>query len=363
MNPTDFWLWDTYIDQILAVEVGAGVRSIYNVNGCPNLLRVTFAENSRLEIIGDAAFMNCPCLTTINLPNHVTVIGSSAFAYCTNLTTINIPSSVTTIYANAFANCSSLTGEIIIPNKVTTIYEDTFYNCSKLTKITISNSVTSIQKQAFTNCTALTEISIPDSVIAIGESAFSHCSSLTEIKLPKNLLIISKYLFNACSKLETVYIPTGLQLIQSGAFSRTSLEKLVYCGTEDQWNAITKLSNDDVEVNLIPTYHNYNWVKTDLITYQGTCDNCGHTTTTNKLPQGESLTNNPTTDASTTNVPSIDEAESKKSNKKVPTEEIDSSKGKAIRIPGCQSSVFVSTGLIFLLSIGFASLLLKKKEL
>ena len=59
--------------------------------------------------IGEGAFMYCPSLTSITIPNSVTSIGDNAFRSCTNLTSITIPNSVTRIGAYAFYDCNSLT--------------------------------------------------------------------------------------------------------------------------------------------------------------------------------------------------------------------------------------------------------------
>ena len=78
--------------------------------------------------IGDMAFLWCPDLTSITIPNSVTSIGYGAFALCSSLTSITIPNSVTSIGESTFEGCSSLTS-ITIPNSVTSIGERAFYDC------------------------------------------------------------------------------------------------------------------------------------------------------------------------------------------------------------------------------------------
>ena len=109
--------------------------------------------------------------TQFVIPASVTSIGNAAFYECPNLTSITIPNSVTSIGENAFAHCSNLTS-ITIPNSVTTIGERAFYGCLSLTNITIPDSVTSIEDYTFCNCTGLKEVTIPNSVTSIGKSAF-----------------------------------------------------------------------------------------------------------------------------------------------------------------------------------------------
>ena len=149
----------------ITVNIGANVTKIPaylfcpygNSSYAPNIVTVTFAENSQCEIIGNSAFSYCSSLTSITIPDSVTSIGEYAFSGCSSLTSITLPDSVTSIGNSAFRSCSSLTS-ITIPNSVASIGNYAFYYCTALTEITIPDSVTSIGNYAFYNCTALTEI-------------------------------------------------------------------------------------------------------------------------------------------------------------------------------------------------------------
>ena len=89
-----------------------------------------------------------------------------------------IEKGVTNIGNKAFSDCLCLTS-ITIPNSVTSIGENAFFGCLGLTSITIPNSVTSIGDKAFGFCFGLTSVTIPNSVTSIGYDAFSGCSGLT----------------------------------------------------------------------------------------------------------------------------------------------------------------------------------------
>lgn len=60
--------------------------------GCPKLKTVEFAENSRIDIIKRAAFMDCASLTEVKLPREVGKICEYAFMNCPELTRLEIPS-------------------------------------------------------------------------------------------------------------------------------------------------------------------------------------------------------------------------------------------------------------------------------
>ena len=80
------------------------------------------------------------------------------------------------------------------------------------------NGVAGIGNMAFLNCGALKNITSPDSVKTIGDSAFNGCSALESVTLGNGVTNIMDMAFNLC----------------------TSLTSIIYSGSTEQWNAITK---------------------------------------------------------------------------------------------------------------------------
>ena len=154
--------------------------------------------------IGDWAFLRCPGLTSVVIPNSVTKIGDSAFESCAALTSIDIPNSVTSIGNQAFMDCTGLTS-IDIPNSVTAISSYAFHNTAWYnnqpdglvyagmvaykykgtmpsgTNMTLKEGTLGIAVCAFMECTGLTSIVIPNSVTEIGVLAFMDCPGLTSL--------------------------------------------------------------------------------------------------------------------------------------------------------------------------------------
>ena len=140
--------------------------------------------------------------------------------------------------------------EIYNGKKVTTILNKGFgcdYLLSidnrpiELISITLPDSITNIGEFAFAYCDSLTSINIPDSVTSIGYRAFKDCKSLASITIGKGVTHIVQELFDNCTGLTSVTIPNTVTIIDNSVFSNcTSLTTINYCGTEEQWNAISK---------------------------------------------------------------------------------------------------------------------------
>ena len=271
-----------------------------------------YAIQNSVASIGDSAFENCTCLTSVTIPDSVTSIGDGAFAFCTSLASVTIPDSVTSIGSSAFYNtayyndesnwnngllylsnclieamqnfandytikdgtriiaggsffgCTSLTS-VTIPNSVTNIGNKAFYNCKSLTSITIPNNVTSIGDETFYDCESLTNVIIGNSVISIGYNAFVNCKSLTSVTFGKNLTSISFGAFQFCTSLTSVTIPNSVTSIGESAFYNcTSLKDVYYTGSQSDWNKIS-IGSDNQCLRNATIY--YNWgVETPLVT-------------------------------------------------------------------------------------------------
>lgn len=80
----------------------------------------------------------------------------------------------------AFIDCPKLT-DITIPDSVETISYETFLCCDSLDNVVLPSSVKTIEDLAFEKCISLTNIVIPDSVTSIGNSAFLDTPKLNTI--------------------------------------------------------------------------------------------------------------------------------------------------------------------------------------
>ena len=212
-----------------------------------NLIIPSTYNNLPVTSIGVRAFSGCTSLEKIALPVGVTSISKAAFSGCTSLTDITIPDSVTSIGEFAFSSCTSFTS-VTMPDSVTSIGEGAFSECTSLASITVESGNAVYHSAG--NCLIETEsktlvagckssvIPTDGSVTSIGNDAFSGCRNLTSIKIPDNITSIGERAFQMC----------------------TSLEKIIFEGTEEQWNAVQKGTNWDSNAGSGPSSGKYTLV-------------------------------------------------------------------------------------------------------
>ena len=189
----------------------SGITSIgYSAfEGCSSLASVTFAEGSRLGIIGGVAFRGCTSLVSVEIPSSVTSIGYSAFEGCSSLASVTFAegSRLGMIGDAAFRGCTSLVS-VEIPTLVTSIEEAAFSRCSSLASVEIPSSVTRIVNSAFGGCSSLASVTFAEGsrLGMIGDDAFNGCRSLVSVEIPSSVTRIGNGAFGGCLKLSTVKV-------------------------------------------------------------------------------------------------------------------------------------------------------------
>lgn len=186
-------------------------RSYGYMFGCDALESVTFAKDSQLTTIGTYAFMKCPNLTSITIPDSVTTIKDGAVR---ESGIINSPftenSKCTSLGNNVFYKCASLE-KVIIPKGLTQTQNETgndgglFDRCTSLTTVTFAegSQMTFIGNRTFNGCSSLVNINFPERLEKIGNSAF-HSTALVSVKLPNTLKEIDGRAFQNCKSLVEV---------------------------------------------------------------------------------------------------------------------------------------------------------------
>lgn len=171
----------------------------YAFYNCSNIKELVITDASA---IGDSAFYNCSYLTTMEIPANVEKLGANAFVGCNRLKSVTFAeNSKLTIVGNAaFKNTKLST--IALPDGVTTLGENAFEG-SNIATISLPSALTEIPYYAFYGCKRLTTVTMNGSALTkIGEAAFQGCEQLTEIgALPASLKTIAAYAFAECDAL------------------------------------------------------------------------------------------------------------------------------------------------------------------
>lgn len=142
-----------------------------------------------VKSIAEAAFYNCPGLTSITISDSVETVEAGAFRFCPNLTKVHIGGTVKSIEEAAFLECGI--------NELTVGAGNATYrsagNCiiRKADGLLImgcngsvipnDGSVKAIGNLAFNGYTQLEEIAIPASVETVGFFAFGNCTNLKRV--------------------------------------------------------------------------------------------------------------------------------------------------------------------------------------
>lgn len=241
--------WGAYKDNFSKVVLDDKISYIgaYSFAGLTNIKSMPELPTS-CHRIGEAAFMNCICMTGGLKTKYVSVIDSFAFANCqemsgtlslgTNaLTTIGdyafyncgftqslkLPSSLSSIGDFTFANCPDFNGSLIFSANLSQLGTGAFMNCTGFDgDLNINCAIKKINPLTFANCSGFNGgISIANSVTEIGDYAFYNCDKIMgDLALPDKLVTIGLGAFKNCRSMKsTLIINEALRKIGPEAFS------------------------------------------------------------------------------------------------------------------------------------------------
>lgn len=188
-----------------AVSNHAPIGGSYTSSSITIPEKATYAgDDYKVTAIGKGAFLNCPKVKTVTIPQSVTAIEEQAFKN-SGLTSIVFPSKVTTIDKQAFMGCTGLTS-LTIPNHIYAIEDSAFCGCYGLTSLDLGKSVTFVSNYAFAGCYNLSKIFIPRSVEALCVGAFQDCTNLKDVTIDMDHqgFSVDSDVFRDCYSLEKI---------------------------------------------------------------------------------------------------------------------------------------------------------------
>lgn len=273
---------------------------------CPLLEEVVLSSN--MDYIPLKAFAENKSLKQITIPDGIVYIEDSAFSYCQNMTgDLIIPDSVKFIHENAFygtsfsgslvigdglteiPNVGGFTGDLVIGNGITEIPDKAFSRVAFKGKLEIGDNVSSIGNYAFQS-SDFEKIVIPQSVKAIGyynfsnctkiewagpigsdcdyefgwteripENSFYGCESLTYVTIPNGIRDIGQFAFSGCNSLQALALPSSLETLDRKWFGYDSLNSLTdiyYAGSQETWEKLKSLSEDNDWLEDVDVHYN-----------------------------------------------------------------------------------------------------------
>lgn len=200
----------------------------YAFENCEFLETVEFGN--KLEIIDEAAFIDCYAIKEITIPDSLTQIVDWAFARCNRMKRVNVSSlakwcgmdigfaanpfyeglnsaklyingqlltnfakddkTVTEFKAHVFEGYDYFEGDLVIPDAVTKIGESAFEQCYTVKSVTIGDGVEEIDYGAFYFNRGISSVVLGKNVTTMDKYAFSDCEGIMEvINYSKNVII------------------------------------------------------------------------------------------------------------------------------------------------------------------------------
>ncbi len=196
---------------------------------------LVISENSQLSVIGDYAFSNCQNLNNVNLPASLLSLGAYAFNYNTSLVNINLEEGLENIGEYAFNNCSLKS--IVFPSSVKFFDEETqeyllkgvLANNTQLVSLTLYQGI--LISHIFDNTTPENLEKITQLGGDVLDSQYADLDTINEVVL-ENVAVIGDYAFMGNS-FGTIVIPDSVVGIGDYAFSNNVyLEEFRFALTE-----------------------------------------------------------------------------------------------------------------------------------
>lgn len=175
-------------------EMSDGEIIITGYTGTDLSIRIPSSINDRpVTVIGEEAFEGYD-MTDIVIPDSVVEIGNDAFSECNCLTSIKFSKNLKTIGTGAFSYCDALTA-VALPNNLKTIGKGSFSGCKALTTISFPKNLEYISDGAFEG-SGLKTVSLPKNLKYLGADSFAYCTNLDSLTIPDNTdieIVLERY--------------------------------------------------------------------------------------------------------------------------------------------------------------------------
>ena len=270
-----------------AIAIPDGVKAVAKGAFRWNNAVTSVVFPASVKKIGDMAFFSCRALRQVRLTNNLSEIGESAFEACSELKKVFLapegapeeggdreqnevkedkkaektaapsvekPSGV--IGKCAFAFCDELSSAEL-PSGITRIGPNVFEMCRLLKRATLPPFLESVGEMAFLSCEALEKCELPDTLKEIGALAFCY-TAFEKVNLPDTVVSVGAEAFRRIRRLISVSLPAALEALPSGFLAGCpALKRIIYRGTAEMWERVTKDknwidTNNDIAIEFRP---------------------------------------------------------------------------------------------------------------
>ena len=210
-------------------------------------------SGTKVEEIGEYAFLNCAGVENIALPDSVKTIRNNAFENCTGLAAIELNDGLESIGTETFKNCTGL-NSLTVPDTVTSMGTNMLNGCFNLEELTIPYAATQksctdaegvingyssvsdlfvIHGHLENNNSSLAGYPVSRITVTGGEKipafAFSGFSSLKEIDLSHtNAESVGDSAFYNCSSAKNIILPETVTSVDKNAFANANADIYIY---------------------------------------------------------------------------------------------------------------------------------------
>lgn len=183
---------------------------------------------NNVKVVEEAAFYSNRQLADLNFGTRLDSIGNMAFMYCTALKELTFPATFRSIgNRQAFLGCSML--ETVNFNEgMEELGGAAFMICTNLKSVKVPGSVKKFADAVFSSCVALESIEFGEGITEIGPIAVGYCSNLKTVKMANTIKHIGSSAFSFCEKIEELNLPESLETVGMAAFQFVPFKEVIF---------------------------------------------------------------------------------------------------------------------------------------
>lgn len=261
--------WIQLSDKVANVLISKDIDTIgsYAFSGMKKLSSVSL---SNISSIRDYAFLDCPSLSQLMLPDDLSFIGKDALAandgvkvFCTPGTSAEKAAKAAGIDCDtisgtcgasaAYAYNSGSATLTIFGSGAVDDYSDGSERpwdaiINDIRKVTITGSIDKIGKNAFSGAASLESLDLGN-VKSIGEQAFANCPKLNTLVIPETMTYAAQSAFYDDIGITAIVIHDTFESAGQAAFFTAAANEntvIYYTGDADKWAGIKKAPDNSV---------------------------------------------------------------------------------------------------------------------